>query len=145
VCRHPPLDENDKRRRGYSRDHRFDCVLIVIALIVTAEGLPLAYEILPGNTNDSTTLRSFLAKIERQYGKAQRIWCMDRGVPTEEILCRNAPQQTAGAISRRHTARAGVKVKLLPGDDELYVFTETRDRIANDALEKSVHGHCVGA
>ncbi len=49
----PPLDENDKRRHGYSRDHRFDCVQIVIALIVTPEGLPLAYEILPGNTNDS--------------------------------------------------------------------------------------------
>ncbi len=64
----PPLDENDKRRFGYSRDHRFDCVQIVIALIVTPEGLPLAYEVLPGNTCDSTTLRAFLAKIERQYG-----------------------------------------------------------------------------
>ena len=82
----PPLDENDKRRYGYSRDHRFDCVQIVIALIVTPEGLPLAYDILPGNTNDSTTLRSFLQKTEHQYGKAQRIWCMDRGVPTEEVL-----------------------------------------------------------
>jgi transposase len=61
-------------------------VQIVIALIVTPEGLPLAYEILPGNTNDSTTLRSFLAKIEHQYGKGQRIWCMDRGVPTEKVL-----------------------------------------------------------
>ena len=56
----PPLDEEDKRRHGYSRDHRFDCVQIVIALIVTPEGLPLAYEVLPGNTNDSKTLRSFL-------------------------------------------------------------------------------------
>jgi hypothetical protein len=82
----PPLDEDDKRRHGYSRDHRFDCVQIVIALIVTPEGLPLAYEVLPGNTNDSKTLRSFLQKIEHQYGKAQRIWCMDRGVPTEEVL-----------------------------------------------------------
>jgi transposase len=64
----PPLDEDDKRRHGYSRDHRPDCVQIVIALIVTPEGLPLAYEILPGNTGDSTTLRGFLARIERQYG-----------------------------------------------------------------------------
>jgi hypothetical protein len=56
-------------------------VQIVIALIVTPEGLPLAYEVLPGNTNESTTLRAFLAKIEKQYGKAQRIWCMDRAPP----------------------------------------------------------------
>lgn len=72
----PPFDEDDKRRYGYSRDHRPDCVQIIIALIVTPEGLPLAYEVLPGNTADSTTLRTFLAKIERQYGKAQRVWCM---------------------------------------------------------------------
>jgi transposase len=56
----PPLDEDDKRRHGYSRDHRPDCVQIVIALVVTTEGFPLAYEVLAGNTADSTTLRSFL-------------------------------------------------------------------------------------
>jgi hypothetical protein len=146
----PPLDENDKRRHGYSRDHRFDCVQIVIALIVTPEGLPLAYEILPGNTSDSTTLRSFLAKIEHQYGKAQRIWCMDRGVPTEEILAemrRSEPpvQYLVGTPKGRlnrleqsllmkpwHQARAGVKVKLLPEDGELYVFAESADRIAKE-------------
>jgi transposase len=55
----PPLDEDDKRRHGYSRDHRPDCVQIVIALVVTTEGFPLAYEVLAGNTADSTTLRSF--------------------------------------------------------------------------------------
>ena len=82
----PPLDEDDKRRHGYSRDHRPDCMQIVIALVVTPQGLPLAYEVLPGNTADSTTLRSFLARIERQYGKARRVWCMDRGVPTEVVL-----------------------------------------------------------
>jgi Transposase DDE domain len=81
-----PLDEEDKRRHGYSRDHRPDCVQIVIALVVTPEGLPLAYEVLPGNTVDSTTLRAFLARIERQYGKARRVWCMDRGIPTEAVL-----------------------------------------------------------
>lgn len=130
----PPLDENDKRRHGYSRDHRPDCVQIVIALIVTADGLPLAYEILPGNTSDSTTLRSFLARIERQYGKAQRVWCMDRGVPTEAVLkeMRNSepPVQylvgtPKGRLNRLEQslltrpwreARPGVKVKLLPED-----------------------------
>ena len=146
----PPLDENDKRRFGYSRDHRFDCVQIVIALIVTPEGLPLAYEVLPGNTCDSTTLRTFLAKIEKQYGKAQRIWCMDRGIPTEEVLAemrRSEPpvQYLVGTPKGRlnrlekslvtkpwHSARPGVKVKLLPQDDELYVFAESQDRIAKE-------------
>jgi len=61
-------------------------VQIIIALGVTPEGLPLAYEVLPGNTADKTTLRGFLERIERQYGKARRVWLMDRGVPTEEVL-----------------------------------------------------------
>jgi hypothetical protein len=146
----PPLDEEDKRRHGYSRDHRPDCVQIVIALIVTPEGLPLAYEILPGNTGDSTTLREFLARIERQYGKAQRVWCMDRGVPTEAVLeqMRRAdpPVQylvgtPKGRLTRLEqslvtqpwrTARPGVKVKLLPEEGELYVYAESQDRIAKE-------------
>jgi transposase len=146
----PPMDEQDKRRHGYSRDHRFDCVQIVIALIVTPEGLPLAYEVLPGNTNETKTLRAFLAKIEHQYGKAQRIWCMDRGIPTEEVLAemrRSEPPvqylvgTPKGRLSRLeqslttkpwHSAREGVKVKLLPEDGELYVFAESRDRIGKE-------------
>jgi hypothetical protein len=146
----PPLDEQDKRRHGYSRDHRPDCVQIVIALIVTPEGLPLAYEVLPGNTNDSTTLRAFLARIERQYGKAQRVWCMDRGIPTEALLeemrCADPPVHylvgtPKGRLNRLECAlvskpwqqaRPGVKVKLLPEDGELYVFAESRDRIAKE-------------
>src|SRR5208282_2810256 len=82
----PPFPEGDKRRHGYSRDHRGDCVQVVIALVVTPEGLPLAYEVLPGNTADSKTLRGFLDRIECQYGKARRIWLMDRGIPTEQVL-----------------------------------------------------------
>jgi hypothetical protein len=70
----PPFPEDDKRRHGYSRDHRPDCVQVVIALVVTPEGLPLAYEVMPGNTRDNATLRGFLERIERQYGKARRIW-----------------------------------------------------------------------
>ena len=80
----PPFDA--KRRFGYSRDKRPDCVQVVIALIVTPEGFPLAYEVMPGNTADQTTLESFLEKIERQYGRSERIWIMDRGIPTEETL-----------------------------------------------------------
>src|SRR5947199_2911696 len=81
----PPEDKQDKRRFGYSRDKRKDCVQVVIALIVTPEGFPIAYEMLPGNTSDKTTLRDMLRKIEVQYGKANRIWVMDRGIPTEEV------------------------------------------------------------
>ena len=80
------VPEGDKRRHGYSRDKRPDCPQVVIALVVTPEGLPLAYEVLPGNTADCTTLRMFLARIEQQYGRARRVWVMDRGVPTEAVL-----------------------------------------------------------
>src|SRR3974390_3165581 len=80
----PP--EEGKRKFGYSRDKRSDCVQVVIALIVTPDGFPLAYEVLPGNTSDKTTLRDFLKKIEAQYGKARRIFVMDRGIPTEAVL-----------------------------------------------------------
>ena len=146
----PPLDENDKRRHGYSRDHRGDCVQVVIALVVTPEGLPLAYEVLAGNTADSTTLRAFLAKIERQYGKARRLWCMDRGVPTEAVLeemrSSDPPVQylvgtPKGRLNRLEQAllakpwrqaRPGVQVKLLPEDGELYVFAQSADRIAKE-------------
>ncbi|MCC7463176.1 MAG: IS1634 family transposase [Gammaproteobacteria bacterium] len=146
----PPLDEHDQRRHGYSRDHRPDCVQIVIALIVTPEGLPVAYEVLPGNAAESTTLRGFLQRIEHQYGKAQRIWCMDRGIPTEAVLeemrASDPPVQylvgtPKGRLNRLESAlltkpwrsaREGVKVKLLPEDGELYVYAESRDRIAKE-------------
>jgi len=69
----PPFPEDDKRKYGYSRDKRFDCVQVVIALIVTPEGFPLAYEVMAGNTKDNATLQGFLKRIEEQYGKAERI------------------------------------------------------------------------
>jgi len=146
----PPLDEQDKRRHGYSRDHRGDCVQVVIALVVTPEGFPLAYEVLSGNTTDSTTLRAFLAKIERQYGKARRVWCMDRGVPTEAVLeemrSSDPPIQylvgtPKGRLNRLEQAllakpwreaRPGVRVKLLPQEGELYVFAESQERIGKE-------------
>ena len=80
----PP--ESGKRAFGYSRDKRSDCVQVVVALIVTPDGFPLAYEVLPGNILDKQTLKDFLAKIERRYGKSERVWVMDRGIPTEETL-----------------------------------------------------------
>ena len=80
----PPFD--GKRRFRYSRDKRSDCVQVVIALIVTPDGFPLAYEVMPGNTTDQTTLAGFLEQIEQQYGRSQRVWIMDRGIPTEATL-----------------------------------------------------------
>jgi hypothetical protein len=80
----PPFGPEDKRKFGYSRDKRPDCVQVVIALVVTPEGFPLGYEVMPGNTSDRTTLPLFLQQIEDQYGKARRIWVMDRGIPTRK-------------------------------------------------------------
>ena len=112
--------------------------------------MPLAYEVLSGNTKDSSTLRGFLDSIERQYGKARRIWLMDRGIPTEEVL---AEMRTAdppvqylvgtpkGRLTRLEQSllakpwqqvRPGVEVKLLPQDGELYVFAQSYDRIAKE-------------
>jgi transposase len=123
---------------------------VVIALVVTPEGLPLAYEVLPGNTADSKTLRMFLAKIEQQYGKARRVWVMDRGVPTEAVLAEmrasDPPVQylvgtPKGRLNRleKHLlekpwqdAREGVQVKLLAENDELYVFAQSVDRVTKE-------------
>ena len=80
----PPFE--DKRQFGHSRDKRRDCVQVVIALVVTPDGFPLAYEVMAGNTSDNTTLADFLTKIEDQYGRSDRVWIMDRGIPTEETL-----------------------------------------------------------
>jgi transposase len=146
----PPLTDDDKRRYGYSRDKRPDCVQVVIALVVTPEGLPLAYEVLAGNTADNTTLRDFLARIERQYGKARRTWLMDRGIPTEAVLeaMRRADPPVhylvgtpKGRLSRLEQdlldkpwqeARPGVAVKLLAQDGELYVYAQSADRVAKE-------------
>jgi Transposase DDE domain len=144
------LPEGTKRRHGYSRDKRPDCPQVVIALVVTPDGLPLAYEVLPGNTADSKTLRMFLSKIELQYGKARRVWVMDRGVPTEAVLAEmrtsDPPVQylvgtPKGRLNRleKHLlekpwqdAREGVKVKLLAEDGELYVFAQSYDRVTKE-------------
>jgi len=143
----PPEDEKDKRRFGYSRDKRPDCVQVVIALIVTPEGFPLAYEVMPGNTADKTTLKDFLQKIESQYGKAQRIWVMDRGIPTEAVLAQmrqsdppvcylvGTPKGRLSQLEAQlldlpwQNVRPGVEVKLLPQPGELYVLARSRDRV----------------
>ncbi|HRP04163.1 MAG TPA: IS1634 family transposase [Opitutaceae bacterium] len=145
-----PEDENDPRRFGYSRDRRSDCVQVVIALVVTPEGLPLAYEMLPGNTADKTTLLSMLELVQKRHGQAQRIWVMDRGVPTEAAL----EQMRAGTppvhylvgtpkgrLSRMEAAlserpwvevRAQLRVKCVSEDGEVYVLTESPARVSKE-------------
>ena len=142
-----PADDNDKRRYGYSRDKRSDCVQGVIALVVTPEGFPLAYEVLAGNTSDRTTLKEFLNKIETQYGKAERIWVMDRGIPTEEVLTEmrqstppvyylvGTPKAKLSKLEQEllslswQAVRPGVEVKLLAHEQELYVLAKSVDRV----------------
>lgn len=137
--------EQDKRHYGYSRDKRFDCRQVVIGLIVTPEGFPLSYEVLAGNTADSTTLSDFLHRIEQRYGKANRIWVMDRGVPSEDTLAqmrRMGASYLVGTPKGRLTkleqgflsqpwqrVRDGVDVKRLAGDEDTYVLAQSAARI----------------
>jgi hypothetical protein len=145
-----PTDENDPRRFGYSRDKRSDCVQVVVALVVTPEGLPLAYEMFPGNTADPTTLRGMLATIRRRYGEAHRIWIMDRGIPTEEVLAelravdsqvkylvgtpkgRLTQYEAALAEKPWQAVRPQLRVKLLADEGELYVLAESQARAGKE-------------
>jgi hypothetical protein len=142
--------EESKRKFGYSRDKRGDCVQVVIALIVTPEGFPLAYEVMPGNTADNTTLDDFLAKIEALYGKANRTWVMDRGIPTEASLARMRAAKAPihylvgtpkGRLSQLEQdflkrpweeVRQSVQVKLLEKEGELYVLAQSADRVGKE-------------
>jgi hypothetical protein len=146
----PPFPAADKRKFGYSRDKRPDCVQVVIALLVTPEGFPLGYEVLPGNTSDKTTLKGFLEKIETQYGKARRIWVMDRGIPTEQTLEQmrqsdppvlylvGTPKGRLSQLEEKlvalpwQKARAAVEVKLLEQDQEIYVLAKSLDRVSKE-------------
>jgi hypothetical protein len=145
-----PPEGQGLRRFGYSRDRRSDCVQVIIALVVTPEGFPVGYEVLAGNTADNSTLRGMLARIEQQYGKAERTWLMDRGIPTEEVLEQmrtstpavrylvGTPKGRLSQLERElaerpwQQARPGVAVKLLPREGELYVFAQSQARIAKE-------------
>jgi hypothetical protein len=141
-------EQNPKARYGYSRDKRPDCKQVVIALIVTPAGLPLAYEVMAGNTSEKTTLRDFLDRVESQYGKARRVWLMDRGIPTEALLqeIRTSRQDTFYLVGTSrakvkqyekqwldlpwHKVRESVEVKLFAQDGELYVLAKSEGRQA---------------
>jgi transposase len=141
---------NPKAKRGYSRDGRPDCKQVVVALVITPEGFPLAYEVMDGNTSDKTTLRGFLTKIEGLYGKARRVWLMDRGIPTEAILeeMRAAEREMfylvgtpRGRVNKYEKqwlelpwqkVRDSVEVKLFSQDGELYVLAKSEGRQAKE-------------
>jgi len=139
-----------KAKYGYSRDQRFDCKQVVIALVITPEGLPLAYEVMDGNTSDRTTLRSFLDKIEASYGRARRVWVMDRGIPTEAVLEEMRTSEravfylvgTSRSKIRQYEkkwldlpwqkVRDAVEVKLFAEAGELYVLAKSEGRGAKE-------------
>jgi transposase len=144
------MEQNPKARRGYSRDGRPDCLQLVIALVVTTDGFPLAYEVMNGNTSDRATLRAFLDDIEKTYGKAKRTWVMDRGIPSEAILkeMREPERETfylvgtpKGKINQHEKkwldlpwqkVRDSVQVKLYQDGGELYVLAKSEGRQAKE-------------
>jgi len=144
------MEQNPKAKRGYSRDHRPDCLQLVIALVVTPDGFPLAYEVMNGNTSDRTTLRGFLQQIEETYGQAQRVWVMDRGIPSEAMLqeMRDPQRQTFYLVGtpksriQQHEqkwldlpwqkVRDAVEVKLYEHEGELYVLAKSQGRQAKE-------------
>jgi transposase len=121
-------------------------VQVIIALVVTPDGLPLAYEVMEGNTSEKTTLQGFLEKIEKQYGRAKRVWVMDRGIPTEEQLKEmrqsNPPVAYLVGTPRGHLSKLekeflvlswekvkeSVEVKLLSREGELYILARSEGR-----------------
>lgn len=141
---------NPKAKRGYSRDGRPDCLQVIIGLVITTEGFPIAYEVMEGNTADSTTLPGFLDRIEQQYGRAQRVWIMDRGIPTEALLAQLRGSQREirylvgtprGLLNKYEQAlldrpwqkvNEAVEVKLLPQDGEVLVLAKSGGRQAKE-------------
>jgi transposase len=144
------MEENPKAKRGYSRDSRPDCLQVVIALVVTPDGFPLAYEVMDGNTSEHKTLRPFLEHIEKTYGKARRVWVMDRGIPTEATLREmREPGRDMfylvgtpkGRIQKHEKkwldlpwqkVRESVQVKLYEHEGELYVLARSDGRQAKE-------------
>lgn len=143
-------ERNPKAKYGYSRDGKPNCKQVVIALVMTPTGLPIAYEVMNGNTSDKTTLRGFLDKVEGLYGKARRVWLMDRGIPTEALLqeMRESRQETFYLVGTSRSkikqyeqkwldlpwrkVRESVEVKLFAEQGELYVLAKSEGRQAKE-------------
>lgn len=139
-------EENDLAKRGYSRDHRTDCQQIVLALVVTREGFPLAHYTLPGNAKDVQTVRTVVGEVEARFGTSQRVWVMDRGMISADTLdFLNEPGRRYLLATRRHELtlfqaelaqpnwqrmpdHPGVEVKSLTRDGVHYLLARSRDR-----------------
>jgi len=144
------MAENPKAKRGYSRDSRPDCLQVVIALVITPDGFPLAYEVMDGNTSEHKTLAPFLEHIEKTYGQARRVWVMDRGIPTEATLQQmREPSREMfylvgtpkGRINKHEKkwldlpwrqVRDSVEVKLYQHEGEVYVLARSDGRQAKE-------------
>jgi hypothetical protein len=148
------VEEVEKARRGYSRDHRPDCKQIIIALVVTAEGFPLSYEIFEGNRADVRTLEEMLEAVERKHGRARRVWVFDRGIVSEENLQRlrgrgasylvGTPRAQLKAYERRllegdwQSVSGEVEVQLIAQDNsETYVLARSRARAQKESAMRS--------
>lgn len=153
---------NPLAKRGYSRDHRPDCKQVCIGLVVTRCGLPLGYEIFAGNRHDSTTLQEIVTKMEDRYGKAQRIWVMDRGMVSQDnlnFMKEGSRQYIVGTHKSQlkrfeqqlleqdwRQIREGLEVKLCPcpeGGSETFILCRSRDRrlkeqAMHDRFEKRI-------
>jgi len=145
---------NPLARRGYSRDSRPDCLQVCIGLVVTEDGIPLGYEVYAGNTNDSTTIETIVNAMEAKYGRASRVWVMDRGMVSEKNLAflrqrggsyivgtpKALLKQFEQHLTQKdwHEVQAGVEVKLVPGPngDETFVLARSADRREK---EKAMH------
>ncbi|MGH9888688.1 MAG: IS1634 family transposase, partial [bacterium] len=158
-------ESNPVAKRGYSRDHRPDCVQIVIGLVVTKSGLPLGYEVFAGNQADSTSLDEIMAKMEELYGKASRVWVFDRGVASErnlEALRKNGGLYLVGtprSLLRKVEAelleddwkavREGIEVKVVPapeGREDTFILCRSTDRrkkeaAMHDRFERKIEDH----
>ena len=134
-------EDNDLAKRGYSRDHRSDCKQVVLALVVTREGFPLAHHTLAGNTQDLQTVRHIVSDIEARFGKANRVWVMDRGMISEDTL--TFPQRTGPPLSAGHTPPRSGRVpdrvaepgigSSLPDNPQVEVKLLERDGVALSA------------
>src|SRR6202021_844955 len=148
-------EKNPMMSRGYSRDHRPDCEQMVIALIVNREGFPFSYETFDGNRADVSTMESILRMVERKYGKARRIWVMDRGIVSEEnlVAIRKRGGQYLVGTPRRQMKRfeaellkddwtqvradGEVKQIALPQGEETYILCRTgRSKEKEKAIRK---------
>jgi transposase len=138
---------NPMARRGYSRDHRPDCFQVCIALVVTREGMPLGYEVFPGNRVDVTTVEEIVETMEARYGMAQRVWVMDRGMMSADNLAwlketgRRYLLGTSRAEIKKwsrqiaetkdwQTVREGIEVKICPGPEgeETFLLCRSAER-----------------